>query len=121
MKLYLNRQPVKMKINYNTKSFWLWCLIIYNKIFNTNFTAVTNPITSTIHGIIDIKEHDTTYEHEKIHLLQIQRVGRFKFLVMYLFYSIKCGYYNNPFEREAFDNQYNCQCIQGDTTIYNNK
>jgi hypothetical protein len=39
--------------------------------------------------------------HELAHIEQYKRHGRFVFLIKYLFYSIKYGYKNNPFEKEA--------------------
>ncbi len=40
-------------------------------------------------------------EHEREHLRQIEHYGRFKFVVLYLYYNIKYGYYNNPLEIAA--------------------
>lgn len=118
MKLYINRKPVTMKINYDKKAVWLWCLIKYNKIFKKDFIAITNPITGTIHSLETITPHDSTYEHEKIHVLQSCYHGRLKFLIFYLFYTIKYGYDKNPLEIEAYQNQNTCQCIEKDETIY---
>jgi predicted acyltransferase len=39
--------------------------------------------------------------HELKHVLQYQQNGLFLFVVKYLMYSLKHGYYNNPFEVEA--------------------
>jgi hypothetical protein len=35
------------------------------------------------------------------HIEQYNRYGFLKFLVLYVWYSIRYGYYNNPFEVEA--------------------
>lgn len=40
-------------------------------------------------------------KHELAHIEQYKKYGLLKFLVLYLLYSIKYGYYNNPFEIEA--------------------
>lgn len=40
-------------------------------------------------------------KHELAHIEQYQKHGLLKFLFLYLWYSIKYGYYNNPFEVEA--------------------
>ncbi len=55
--------------------------------------------------------HNTTREdflldtrwvkHELAHIEQYQRYGVIKFLLLYTWYSIRYGYYNNPFEIEA--------------------
>ena len=39
--------------------------------------------------------------HEMAHIEQYNRYGFLKFLVLYVWYSIRYGYYNNPFEVEA--------------------
>lgn len=55
--------------------------------------------------------HNTTKEeflndkdwlrHELVHIEQYKRYGTIKFIVFYIWYSIKYGYYNNPLEIEA--------------------
>lgn len=44
-------------------------------------------------------------KHELAHIEQYQRYGVMKFLLLYIWYSIKYGYYNNPFEIEARENE----------------
>lgn len=39
--------------------------------------------------------------HEKQHLIQIAKEGSWKFVFKYLFYLLKYGYTNNPYEVEA--------------------
>lgn len=39
--------------------------------------------------------------HELRHVEQWQQYGLIKFPLLYLFYSIRYGYYNNPFEQDA--------------------
>ena len=39
--------------------------------------------------------------HEEQHLKQIEREGSWKFVFKYLFYLLKYGYTNNPYEVEA--------------------
>jgi hypothetical protein len=39
--------------------------------------------------------------HELAHVRQFKQYGTFRFLVLYLLESIKHGYHNNKFEREA--------------------
>lgn len=43
----------------------------------------------------------TLYKHEQTHIQQVKKYGRIKFIFKYLYYNIKYGYYNNPFEVEA--------------------
>lgn len=41
------------------------------------------------------------YNHEACHIKQVKKEGRLKFIIKYLFYNIKYGYKNNPYEVEA--------------------
>lgn len=45
------------------------------------------------------------YRHELIHLKQIAYYGKIKFLFKYIIFSIKYGYYKNPFELQAYKYQ----------------
>ncbi len=40
-------------------------------------------------------------KHELCHIEQFKKHGRYFFLLKYLWQSIKHGYYNNPYEKEA--------------------
>ena len=40
-------------------------------------------------------------QHELVHVLQYREHGHFKFITLYLWESIKKGYYQNRFEKEA--------------------
>ena len=40
-------------------------------------------------------------KHELVHIEQYKKHGLVKFLTLYLWYSMKYGYYKNPFEVEA--------------------
>ena len=44
---------------------------------------------------------ESHYNHEACHIEQVKRDGRLKFIAKYLFYNIKYGYKNNPYEVEA--------------------
>lgn len=48
------------------------------------------------------------YRHELEHIYQVQREGWFKFYLTYIWYSIRHGYQDNPYEihaRAAQNNQ----------------
>lgn len=50
------------------------------------------------------KARDSAYvliAHERVHEANIQREGPWKFTAMYLWYLVRYGYWNNPYEREA--------------------
>lgn len=40
-------------------------------------------------------------QHELVHVLQYREHGRFKFMMLYLWESLKNGYHRNKFEKEA--------------------
>lgn len=55
-------------------------------------------------AIYIMEEHihkDWLIRHERKHEEQMQRLGVFRFLVTYLWYQVKYGYHDNPFEVEA--------------------
>ena len=71
-----------------------WFLIKYK------FAAITLPPF----GIFVLKDrlNDVKLlEHEQIHWNQYDRMGFIKFYVLYLYYNLKYGYWNNPMEKEA--------------------
>ena len=47
--------------------------------------------------------------HELTHVAQINRLGRLRFSVMYIYYNFKYGYWKNPFEVEAYAAQDNAR------------
>lgn len=47
-------------------------------------------------------EHDERLlRHERKHLEQIERDGRIKFAIKYSWWTLRHGYWNNPYEIEA--------------------
>lgn len=82
-----------------TNTFLTLILKIINKLFKRSFTAIFNPFTSHLH-VIDFetfeKLDNTTklFRHEYVHFIQIQLLGRFKFLYYYLKDFIKYKNYN---------------------------
>lgn len=44
---------------------------------------------------------ESHYNHEARHIQQVKENGRFKFICKYLWYNLRYGYKNNPFEVEA--------------------
>ena len=45
---------------------------------------------------------EETRTHELVHIAQVNRLGWLKFYILYLYYSWKYGYRQNPFEKEAY-------------------
>jgi len=46
--------------------------------------------------------HRGLRRHELIHLIQIRYDGPIRFTVLYLFYLVRYGYWDNPYEVEAY-------------------
>jgi hypothetical protein len=62
---------------------------------------------------VDNKNNIYLMNHELIHAEQIKDCGVLKFYILYLWYWIKYdGYYNIPFEREAYNNDHNLNYIK---------
>lgn len=78
-----------MKIKYNS---WV------TKFLPKSIKAIT--LWKTIHVRASIAS-ETLLRHEKQHIVQWETHGFIKFIILYLWYSIQYGYYNNPFEVEA--------------------
>ncbi len=49
----------------------------------------------------DFVKSPSLVRHELKHVEQYKKMGFLTFLVVYLYYSLKYGYYNNPLEIEA--------------------
>jgi hypothetical protein len=67
---------------------------------NTRFKAITMP-WQTIYVLEESMNDVGLLQHESVHIEQIQRDGPWKFSVLYIWYNIRYGYWNNPYEIEA--------------------
>ncbi len=90
--------PIHVKIKENS------CIAkIASWKLNANRCAIV--IDKTIHlhccSKQDFLNNTQWFCHEIAHILQWQKEGKVKFVLEYLFYSIKFGYFQNPFEIEA--------------------
>jgi len=77
---------------------WRWFLR------GAGFHAITMPWRS----IYVLREHWDAVElrrHELIHIEQIERDGAVKFSVLYVWYLVRYGYLQNPYEIEAYARQ----------------
>jgi len=72
------------------------------KLFLTKlgYGAITMP-WKTIHMLSDRLQDEKLVAHEMVHIEQIEREGALIFTLKYLWYNIKYGYDNNPYEIEA--------------------
>lgn len=71
--------------------------------------------TIYLHGMTakQLMENIPMLRHEVKHVMQYQEQGAFFFLLKYLFFSIKYGYYKNPFEIEAREAETNPTILEG--------
>lgn len=66
----------------------------------TRFKGITLPPF----GVFLLAEHMGNMKlrlHEEAHWRQAKEMGTMKFYLLYLYYSIRYGYWNNPMEVEA--------------------
>lgn len=47
------------------------------------------------------EHNERLLRHERCHLEQIERDGRLKFSIRYVYWLVRHGYWNNPYEIEA--------------------
>lgn len=76
-----------------------------NLFFNTflklsGYKAITSP-WSVVYVLPSHENDRGLLAHEQVHLDQITRLGPTRFTVLYLWYNLRYGYWNNPLEVEA--------------------
>jgi hypothetical protein len=93
--------------------------IIYNNIIPfSGFKAIM------LFGVIFARKSAcpldaVTVNHEAIHRVQSKDCGGWApFYIRYLWLCVKYGYRNNPFEREAYDNDRNMDYLKSRTPKY---
>lgn len=104
-----NQKYISVKRAVFPFNFILW---IFKKTMcsPTSVVSMINPFTKNIYTIID--DYTVTvdktpyislslYLHEFIHLCQVHNDGLIKFFLKYLYYNIRYGYTNNPYEVHA--------------------
>lgn len=90
-------QVKKAYLPYNI-ILWIFKKIMCNK---DSQVAMIDPFFLNILTLGSTNISESLYKHESCHIMQVQRDGRLKFICKYLYYNIKYGYYNNPYEIEA--------------------
>ena len=56
---------------------------------------------NTIYVLPGFENYESLLRHERCHLEQIERDGRLLFAIKYSLWTIRYGYYMNPYEVEA--------------------
>jgi len=82
------------------KGIYNWILIKFDKNPKNDFGAMVTP-WKTIHIMEHRKDDAKLIEHEMVHIDQINRLGSLRWTIMYLWYQLRYGYDENPFEIEA--------------------
>lgn len=90
----------KIKKAYFPYSLILW---VFKKTMcsKNSQVAMIDPFFLNILAFGTTSISESLYKHESCHIEQVKRDGRLKFICKYLYYNIKYGYYNNPYEIEA--------------------
>ena len=70
--------------------------------FNKRFSAITVLKNLSWYRSQEKLDNESIRRHEECHQKQIQELGWFKFMFLYIVYSIKYGYDKNPFEIECY-------------------
>ena len=88
-----------VKKPYFPYNFILW---VFRKVTKADKVAMIDPFLLNILAYPKPYEISSTmYTHENTHIQQVKRDGRLKFIFKYLWYLIRYGYKNNPYEVEA--------------------
>ena len=82
------------------KSILAW---FASKVLRTSKTAMVIGKTIHLHNATseEFLVDSRWLKHELAHVTQYKKYGFVKFLILYGWYSLRYGYYNNPFEVEA--------------------
>jgi hypothetical protein len=77
--------------------------LMASKILGTKKTALVFGKTIYLHNATreELLADHRWLSHELAHVAQYKKYGVLKFLLLYSWYSLRHGYYNNPFEVEA--------------------
>jgi len=76
---------------------------IASRKMNTKHVAIVIGNTIHLHNVSkeEFLKNERWVRHEMCHINQYKRYGVFRFIVLYLWESIRSGYHNNKFEIEA--------------------
>lgn len=66
-----------------------------------NLAGITMP-WKTIYLMPEYWLHDSLRQHEMVHIEQIERDGAITFSLRYLWWLCRHGYWNHPYEQEAY-------------------
>jgi hypothetical protein len=80
-----------------------WVAKLAAKKLGTKNVAIVIGATIHLHNTTkeDFLKNEAWVKHEKCHLRQFRRYGFFRFIFLYLWESMRRGYYHNRFEAEA--------------------
>jgi hypothetical protein len=74
-----------------------WLAWILNR---GGFRAITLPPFG-VYAVQGYEQNERLARHEAVHWAQAERMGFIKFYFLYIWYSFRYGYKNNPMEIEA--------------------
>ena len=98
LRVALNLSELKILIKEQSLIAWIAALFLKQKkvaIVTCNIIHLWNT------GKEEFLENKIWLQHELVHVLQYREHGCLKFMMLYLWESLKKGYHNNKFEKEA--------------------
>lgn len=91
--IYVNDEIIRVTIKESTYlSKW------FLKLFGYDGHA---SLWRTVYILPEHFSDNALINHELEHIRQIEREGKFKFSVKYLYFLVRYGYWNNPYEIQA--------------------
>ena len=84
-----------MKINTNPPRLMKWYMDTFG------FNAIAMPYTEVMYFRTPEDMTERVIKHEKMHFVQMERDGTIWFLIKYVWYILRYGYKNNPYEEES--------------------
>ena len=80
-----------------------WIAMLAAKKLQSGNVAIVIGKTIHLHRVSkeDFLKNEKWVKHEMCHIRQFEKYGHFTFIIIYLWESIKHGYFNNKYEIEA--------------------
>lgn len=69
--------------------------------FPKKYKAITVSKDTAWYVDFETLDNQSIRKHEEVHMDQFERYGWFSFVLLYVWYSIRYGYWDNPLEVEA--------------------
>jgi hypothetical protein len=110
-------KPLTYTVRIKQNSFFAKCA---SRIMKANNLAIVFRKTVHLHNITahQFLVDEELMRHELQHVIQYKEQGWLIFVIKYLWFSFKNGYFNNPFEVEARNMEYDTDLLKRVTWIW---